>query len=687
MNANRGPLRRLGCSPILFAALVLATPAPAVSGGGPTDPPEAGPAARMTVTGRVLDPQGKPVPNASVLVYARSTMRRGLIYSPERFYPNEIGRATTDGSGRFRIDAPRTSTSSHDEFGAVALAPGYGAGWAALDPDADQPAADISLRTEQVIQGRLFDLLGQPARDVKLSVTAIRRVIPGRPNRRREEFEGPYFWWAHPDDRPGWPRPMTSAADGRFTLHGVGPGLRVFLAVHDPRFANQMLAVDTDAASAAKPLSLALQAARTITGRVTYADTGKPAPHARVAITGFDQAQDGVGPRPVVAEADADGRFRADVGRGDRGAVSAAPPSGQPYLIASERITWPKGAIAQAVDLALPRGTTIRGKVIEQGSGRAVVGALVMYIAHTPDDSRGFRRGEPAETVADGSFEMAVEPHPGYLIVRAPTEDYVLKEVGYDLIYEGKPGGERAYVHAFAACDPRPAGEGLDVPIVLRRGVTLKGRVLAPDGGPVQDAWIIGRINFGRMLAPIRSGYGDMHDNARNGRFELHGLDADTEVPVHFLDPEHKLGATVPVSGRSAATEPIAVRLGPCGTASARLVGPDGKPVVGLSRPGLIAMVVAPGVVPGARAQKEGALFADLRLLPQLDSINYPKPPVSDAQGRIVFPALIPGATYQIIDYAPRGDPAGPQIRKEFTVKPGETLDLGDIRIEKPPTP
>ena len=30
-------------------------------------------------------------------------------------------------------------------------------------------------------------------------------------------------------------------------------------------------------------------------------------------------------------------------------------------------------------------------------------------------------------------------------------------------------------------------------------------------------------------------------------------------------------------------------------------------------------------------------------------------------------------------------DPAGTQVRKEFSLKPGETLDLGDIRIEKPP--
>ena len=50
-----------------------------------------------------------------------------------------------------------------------------------------------------------------------------------------------------------------------------------------------------------------------------------------------------------------------------------------------------------------------------------------------------------------------------------------------------------------------------------------------------------------------------------------------------------------------------------------------------------------------------------------------------------LFPVLIPGATYRIIDRTTTRDPGGPQLRKEFTVKPGETLDLGDIRIEKPP--
>ena len=64
----------------------------------------------------------------------------------------------------------------------------------------------------------------------------------------------------------------------------------------------------------------------------------------------------------------------------------------------------------------------------------------------------------------------------------------------------------------------------------------------------------------------------------------MHGLDPETEVPVHFLQPERKLGATVRVSGKMAAQGPVTVRLEPCGMAMARLVGPDGKPVTGQPR-------------------------------------------------------------------------------------------------------
>ena len=171
---------------------------------------------------------------------------------------------------------------------------------------------------------------------------------------------------------------------------------------------------------------------------------------------------------------------------------------------------------------------------------------------------------------------------------------------------------------------------------------------------------------------------------ARNGRFELHGLDPDTEVPVYFLDPQRKLGATVRFSGQPAASGPIAVRLEPCGAATARLVRSDHKALGGFTQPRLIGMVVTPGPLASIKTRKEGIRIADYDIMTRIDPINYEKDTASDSQGRIVFPALVPGATYRIIDLTTIRDPSGPQLRKEFTVKPGETLDLGDLRIEKP---
>ena len=48
-----------------------------------------------------------------------------------------------------------------------------------------------------------------------------------------------------------------------------------------------------------------------------------------------------------------------------------------------------------------------------------------------------------------------------------------------------------------------------------------------------------------------------------------------------------------------------------------------------------------------------------------------------DEQGRCHFPALIPGATYRIVDYDFKSV-------REFRVEPGQALDLGDMVIARP---
>jgi hypothetical protein len=117
----------------------------------------------------------------------------------------------------------------------------------------------------------------------------------------------------------------------------------------------------------------------------------------------------------------------------------------------------------------------------------------------------------------------------------------------------------------------------------------------------------------------------------------------------------------------------------------ARILDPEGKAVVGRLPSRIFTMVITPGSPPTPENEKAGLIAADENVQP-VDRINYPGPLASDATGRLVLPVLIPGATYRLTDRMVGGRPGGPQVRKEFMVKPGEALELGDILIEKPPT-
>jgi hypothetical protein len=640
----------------------------------------------MFVIGRVLDPQGKPVPNAAVMVYASLKWPgrgdRLLLMSP-----SALGQAGSDGSGRFRLDAHRTASSRHYQVGAVALAPGYGAGWVTLDPDAGQPAAEITLRPEQVIQGRLFDVQGRPAQGVEISVESMGTIVAGSPDMNFAETVGPYFFDIQHGNLSAWPRPAKSDAEGRFTIHGAGRGIRVGVAIDHPKYARQRTHIDTDGSSDSKNVTMAVEPARIFSGRVTYADSGKPAPGSIVGIS--IQGDDGSSAWAGDIETDSQGRFRANPGSGHRYYLSAFPPEREPYLYLQKKLEWPGGAIEQSVDLSLPRGVLVRGRVIEEGSGKPIAGARIGYLSNPDRDPQSGAWNGRAATAADGSFQFGVMPAPGYLSILGPGEDYVLEEMGQRLALTGQPGGRRIYAHAFHALDPKPASASREVTIKLRPSAIVRGRVVGPDGQPVRDALVISRVVLQPGWIAFLSWTANYRDEVRDGYFAVHGIAPDIEVPVYFLDAKRNLGATAMLSGRSAASGELSVRLQPCGAARARLVDAAGSPVRH-SRDSyashMTMMVITPGPHRSSQTDAERAgLAANQDFVTRIDPSHYPKGLVSDEQGQLALPALIPGATYRIYDNTVGGGD-DPQLRKEFTVKPGETIDLGDILIERPTT-
>jgi hypothetical protein len=629
----------------------------------------------MTAIGRVLDPDSRPVAGASVDLMTRFRSVNVGAGDEARDRLTLLGQGRSEADGQFRLDATRTASARVFRVYALAAAPGYGLGWAELDPDAESPSAEIRLLPEQTVRVRLVDVTGAPARGVEVRVLRIgRRTDDGL-------FDGVTISEPPPDGIRVWPRPATTDAQGRAAFPGVGRGrgVQATLVVRDLRYAQQNLQVDTIPPATGGEVTLALEPARIIEGRVLAADTGRPIPGASVLIGAGRSGSGGL--FLTRFRADAQGRFTANPAPGDSFRVSAFAPDGQPYLVPQVGLTWPRGAARKEIDVRLPRGVLLRGKVTEAGTNRPLPDSTVYYIPlNGPADVLS---GSQASVASgdDGSYRIAVPPGKGHLIVVGPTGDYVASEIGMSTLDTGRPGGWRFRAHAILPYEVKSGDPPHDLAATLRPGVTIKGRVEGPDGQAVADALVLTTLRI-EALNPIWDGNHQIP--VRGGRFELHGLAPDASTRIHILDPEHEWGATADVSGRQAGQD-LTVRLQACGRAKARFVGPDRGPAA--SSEAIFELVMTPG--PSRYTRGTGpdadALTADADFLGNVDRKHYWSDPAADAEGRVTLRSLIPGAIYRITDFSTLND-EGARVRKEFTGRPGETIDLGDIIIQKPPS-
>jgi hypothetical protein len=394
--------------------------------------------------------------------------------------------------------------------------------------------------------------------------------------------------------------------------------LRLSLYVHDIRFARQRLEVQTDEKEGPKGVTLALQPVTIIEERVLAGDTGQPFSNAVISVRASFGALSGM--FTTKFRADDEARFKANPFPGDYFRMRAFSPEGQPYLVREEEFTWTKGTVKKMMDLTLPRGVLIQGKVTEEANHRPIAGASVQFFpTYRPE---GILNG--LETVVasknDGSFQVVVPPGKGYLLILGPTADYVPKEIGSRVLYwNGQPGGSRHYAHDIIAYEIR-AGESPEISAVLRSGTTVRGQVVGPEGQTVEDALMISRL---QIDSENLSWLGHHFIHARDGRFELHGLDPGKSTPVYFFDTDHQWGTKVELSGLQAGRD-LNIRLQPCGQAKARFVGLGGKPVAKLSTFPSFELVIIPGPHLNTGDQmKKAQLAADLAFMANVDPKHY----------------------------------------------------------------
>jgi RNA polymerase sigma factor (sigma-70 family) len=625
---------------------------PAAFAGQRAAAPEEAADARVEVSGRVLGPEGRPVAGARLYVG----------YAPRRSEPDAVAhrpayplRATSGKDGRFRFAFARSELDERYLDACrpvvVAVADGLGLDWAELG---EPGPLRFRLVEDLPLEGRI---LGPDRRPVAGAAVMVREVscVPAegpqqRTRDRGKTCRGPL---------PGLPPRVTTAADGRFRVPGVGRDRQVTLALEGPAISPTFFVATTrlPAALAAPgaggtPLEYVTAAPRSVRGIVRDRLTGRPVAGVKVSLqlTG------------LATLTDSDGRYEL-LGLPVAGeSVVAQPQSGQPYFAATMRLPDTPGPGPLGADFELTRGTPLRGRVTDQTTGKPPKRAVVEYY---PLASNGYAgrvtvrdRMVPASGAAvgpDGSYSLVVLPGPGIVLVAAsPRDSYAsawLDEEELAALCKGpvnhgpgswahiadRPVGSAARCvdryNALALIDPPPGASPPPLAFTLHRARPLRGTVVGPDGEP---------------LAGVRvSGLTSMPDaeTLAGASFTVEGLNPHVPRRLSFFHREKQLGKTLTVSGDGA--QELTVRLEPCGAVVGRVVDRSGKPV-----------------------PREVVWFG--RLDHGIDARAE-----TDEQGRFRA-ALVPGLKYPLQAPAARLLPKG---LGELEVASGQTTDLGDVSL------
>jgi RNA polymerase sigma factor (sigma-70 family) len=626
----------------------------------PGDRPKSEAEGAVEVRGRVLDPDGKPVAGAK-LYLTRS--------APER--------ATSGPDGRFRFAVSRSErekgVAGDSPLQVMAAAEGHGCDWVNIDPAAEE--LTLRLVRDVPIRGRVLDPDGKPVAGARLTVRSLCAVqgddLGGYLEEARKgfglafakEWEGPLL---------GPAAVLTTGADGRFRLDGAGRERVVFFRVEGPAIASTSLEVMTRAAEPVMgpqwrhvygaAFDYVGIASRPIRGMVRDQATGKPL--AGVTVGHYHDREHGV-------LTDPEGRYELLGLVKSRHYMLKVTPADGLYFQRHVELQDTPGLGALTGDIELVRGrVTVRGKVTDQATGRPVVRARVEYHPLFGNTNVNQLAGvskpcAEATTGPDGSYAVTVLPGPGVIGVVGPGpeaympamvtlkerkdffQDRIVDEQGEDTLTVAGGGQSRGAVsqdrlHALVLLEPGEKDEALVKDVALERAKERKGRVVGPDDQPLTGVTVCGLVRHGI-------------ETLKGAEFTVRGINPRANRPLVFYHKGKNLGRFVKEL-RGDTSEPLTVKLQPCGSASGRVVDQDGQPVAGL------------------RLAVQG------RALPILGNAGGGCQLVTtDPDGRFRVEGLVPGQEYHVSE-AHTSD-GFLRVYAPARVEPGKHQNLGDIKM------
>ncbi len=647
-------------------------------------------ASKLTVSGRVLDPAGKPVAGAKVAM-------SGATWGRSQKKDTPLVQETTGPDGRFRFAIDRAQLVNGRAL--VATAAGHALAWIEAKK-LGQGEVTLRLAPDIPITGRVLDLEGRPIAGVSVSVRRI-EAPPGdnldaalksiQRDGNRVFHHPMQTVYLTPDS--GVVAPVQTDAQGRFRFTGLGKERLVVLRVEGPAIEHQVLyvltrpGVDVTALLKAAPERLGVGRSVTplpaiygptfdytagptkpIVGIVRDRATGKP-----LADVGISAGAGGWWENHVYTKTDQEGRYRLiglPKGKTRTFRVQAyASPQG--YLPTSKPVSDSAGLAPVTLDFEMVHGIRVRGRITDRITGKPVPAALWYtpladnkYYAKIPGsdwyrfNSQGFR------TEKDGSFSLLALPGSGLIKVRAEVKDnpytqaviepadrpkaYSTKDEGLGESFLSAGGSiETLFGHnAYCLINPAPDAGSITCDIQLDRGQTRTGIVVDPDGKPLTGVRVAGlRANGGNQTLT-------------DGSFKAVALNPLKPRLLVFAHKDRKLVGHVLL--HADAPEPVTVRLQPGTTLTGRLLDEDGKPLAGAT------------VTAGYRANEAGWLA---------NEITRGKPIQTDADGRFRIETIFPGLRFSLVVRKGRGFFITNEKYRALTVAAG-TKDLGNVTVK-----
>jgi len=648
------------------------------------------------VSGRVVDPDGKPVRGAKLV----------FTYGWAAKIPHKVW-AVSAADGRFAFTMPVQAMNEGDtekpkeDIYVVAAAEGYGFATMRLH---ESGATDLTLRLvkdDVPIRGRIFDLQGKPVAGVRIRIEDNMLGISKKSDltewlaalkSAKEKHENVKWWdyweWLYSPAFDLLFPPVTTGSDGRFEMKGIGRERLARLRIEGPTVATQKIEVVTKAIETIQlpenrelpkgpivtyygaDFELLAVPSRPIIGVVRDKDTGKPLAGVTVETTRV-YSQSGF----IKTTTDKDGRYRLEgLPKGDGNEIGARAddwavlPGNEssnqvPYVAAVKRVPNPLGLEPITIDFALKRGVWVKGRVTEKNSGKPLQ-ARVEYFCFTDNPNRkeiafvgsGHNNRFSRE---DGLFRIPVLPGHGLIAVRAYQDHYVMG-VGADKI-KGPRDRDQSDVfitaphicfagnfHTLVEIDPKAGEESITCDLILDPGRSLKGTVLGPDGNPLAGARIAGLKDMGYWEREPLPG----------ADFTVESLLPNKPRLLQFVHDRQKLSGYLILNGDE--KDSFRVRLKPWGTLTGRLLTPLGAPLPSVR------------VNCWSQVKRNGQVLQSAALFVQ---------PGND--GRFRIEGLIAGLKYELyITRSSRVQDIAGRSPKDLTFKEGETKDLGDLTVK-----